>query len=91
MNLPTMLLATLGIYLACGVVFAPPFVLWGVGRGDPHARSGTWGFRLLLLPGVVFLWPLLLRRWMCGAQQPPAERNAHRCAVAARTRKEPES
>jgi hypothetical protein len=77
-----LIIAALGVYLGCGVVFAPLFLLRGAARMDPHARGGTWGFRLMILPGVVFLWPLLLRRWLGGAQHPPAERNAHRCAAA---------
>jgi hypothetical protein len=78
MNVASILVAALGVYLACGLVFAVPFVLVGVNRIDPHAKPGTWGFRLLMLPGTVFLWPLLLRRWMSGAGEPPVERNAHR-------------
>ncbi|MEZ5314228.1 MAG: hypothetical protein R2862_11585 [Thermoanaerobaculia bacterium] len=31
------------------------------------------GFRWIVLPGAVALWPLLLRRWMRGAP-PPASR-----------------
>jgi hypothetical protein len=70
-----------GVYLASGLVFAIPFVLRGVTRIDPHAEPGTWGFRLLIVPGTVFLWPILARRWMCGATHPPEERNAHRRAA----------
>ena len=55
--------ATAGAYVAAGVVFAAAFVTWGVSRIDPVAREGTWGFRLIILPGVVALWPLLLIRW----------------------------
>ena len=76
----TMLIVS-GIYLACGFVFAIPFVLVGVRRIDLHAAHGSWGFRVLIIPGTVFLWPLLARRWMSGAQEPPEERNAHREAT----------
>ena len=69
-----------GIYVAAGVLFAVPFVLRGVNRIDPVAREGTWGFRLIVVPGVVALWPLLALRWLRGAQ-PPEERNAHRSAA----------
>ena len=51
------------VYIALGVVFALPFVTLGVGRVDPAAARGTVGFRIIVLPGVVALWPLLLRRW----------------------------
>jgi Na+-driven multidrug efflux pump len=70
----------IGIYLAVGVLFAAPFVLRGVNRIDPVAREGTWGFRLIIVPGVVALWPLLALRWLRGAG-PPEERNAHRLAA----------
>lgn len=66
-----------GSYVLAGLLFAVPFVIRGVDRIDPVARGSTWGFRLIVLPGVVALWPLLAVRWMRGTQ-PPAERNAHR-------------
>lgn len=75
------LLITLGVYLACGVAFAIPFALVGVKRIDPHAAHGSWGFRLLILPGAAALWPLLLKRQLSGATEPPEERNAHRRAA----------
>ena len=58
-NIVTIVLA---LYLLAGLLFAVPFVLRGVNRIDPVAREGSWGFRLIILPGVVALWPLLLRR-----------------------------
>ena len=42
------------------------------------ADEGTWGFKVMISPGVVALWPLLLRRWRSGATEPPPECNAHR-------------
>jgi len=71
-------LFALGIYLACGLAFAIPFVLAGVKRIDPHAAHGSWGFRLLIIPGTMALWPLLLKRWAGGMTEPPEENNAHR-------------
>ena len=66
------------LYLLVGVVFALAFVGWGVGRIDPDARTGTWGFRVLIFPGVVALWPVLARRWRSGVGSPPVESNPHR-------------
>ena len=53
-----------GVYAAAGVLFAVAFVTWGVEQVDPAAKGAPLGFRLLILPGSVALWPLLLRRWM---------------------------
>jgi hypothetical protein len=69
------------LYLLVGLVFAVPFVLVAVGKIDSHAAHGTWGFRVLILPGCIFLWPLLARRWLGKTQNPPEERNAHRIAA----------
>ena len=74
-------LILLGIYLACGFLFAVPFVLFGVKKIDPHAAHGSWGFRLLIIPGTMAFWPLLLRRWMKGVHEPPEECDAHRRAA----------
>lgn len=66
------------IYALLGLVFAVAFVGFGVTRVDAAAQGTHLGFRLLILPGVVALWPLLLRRWWQGAPEPPSETNAHR-------------
>lgn len=71
------LLVVMAAYLACGLVFAVPFVVAGVGKCDPHAKNGSWGFRILILPGTMAFWPVLIRRWIRG-EKPPEERNAHR-------------
>ncbi len=74
------LVRALGAYAALGVVFAVPFLVRGIERLDPGARDSGWGFRLIVLPGVVAFWPLLLRRWLAGAGL-PVEFNAHRRAT----------
>ncbi|HEX5221391.1 MAG TPA: hypothetical protein VFZ59_17635 [Verrucomicrobiae bacterium] len=74
-------LIVLASYLACGLVFAVLFSFIGVKKIDPHAAHGSWGFRLLIIPGAMALWPLLLRRWFSGVKEPPEENNAHRRAT----------
>ena len=76
-------LIALGIYFACGLAFAIPFALVGAKRIDPHAAHGSWGFRLLIIPGTMIFWPLLLKRWAGGTKEPPEECNAHRKAAKA--------
>jgi hypothetical protein len=80
----TLLLAGVRLYLLLGTLFALPFVLFGVQRVDPAARQGSYGFRLIIVPGVVLLWPLLAARWLRG-RTTPGECNAHRVAAAARS------
>jgi len=74
-------LIAIGAYLACGLVFAIAFALFGAGKIDPHAAHGSWGFRVLIIPGATAFWPLLLNRWRQGIHEPPEERNAHRLAA----------
>ena len=76
-----LLLTLLGIYLAGGFLFAIPFVLFGVKKIDSHAAHSSWGFRLLIIPGAMAFWPLLLRRWLKGVHEPPEECTAHRKAA----------
>lgn len=78
-----------GVYLVCGLVFAVPFVLLGVKRIDPHAAQGSWGFQLVIFPGVMAFWPLLLRRWAKGVTEPPEENNTHRRLAHLTTRHTP--
>ena len=77
MHIAQALVTAAAVHLSLGVAFALPFVHWGVGRIDPDAREGTWGFRVLILPGAALLWPLLLVRWVRGAG-PPEERTPHK-------------
>ena len=67
-----------GAYSFIGVGVAAWIVLGRLGTLDPVAAHGTWGFRLLVLPGLAALWPLMLRRALTGKGTSPVERTAHR-------------
>ncbi|NQW08983.1 MAG: hypothetical protein HQ481_03745 [Alphaproteobacteria bacterium] len=56
------LVTVVEVYLGAGVLVAVVFLLWGVDRSHTEAR-GSYLFRLLVAPGVVGLWPLVLWRW----------------------------
>ena len=49
-------------WLAVGAVTAAAFIPFGAGRVEAGA-VGAWPFRLLLIPGVLMIWPLVLWRW----------------------------
>ncbi|MDZ7267946.1 MAG: hypothetical protein ONB48_10410 [candidate division KSB1 bacterium] len=74
-----------GCYLAFGLAFALPFLTIGVNKIDAAARGAGWGFRLIIIPGTIALWPLLLWRWLAGAKTPPEENNPHRAAARQRS------
>lgn len=61
-GLARLLIGASAVYLGVGLLFALPFAARWAGRLDPAAAAGTWGFRLLILPGATLLWPLLLYR-----------------------------
>ena len=76
----------LGMYVLLGLVFAPFFVTLGATRIDPSVTQSSWGFRLLIVPGVIACWPVLAGRWWRGVQHPPVESNAHRSAAQERNK-----
>lgn len=56
------------IYAGAGTVFALVFLGLGLTRIDHGAKGAGLGFRLLILPGLIALWPLMLIRWLSGGQ-----------------------
>ncbi len=75
------LVVSLQVYLAVGLVVAVALELRGLARLDAAVTGSSWGFRFVIFPGLVALWPLFLRRWVLGSSEPPEERNAHRNAT----------
>jgi hypothetical protein len=51
-------------YAAAGLLFAGAFLSIGIMRLDPTSKGSGAGFRLIILPGVAALWPVLLIRWI---------------------------
>jgi hypothetical protein len=68
-------------YAYAGLAFSIAFVTGGITRIDPQAAGSSLWFRLLIVPGTIVFWPLLLLRWAAGSIAPPAEINAHRRAA----------
>jgi len=56
--------ATVGLYAVIGLVFACAFLTVGISTVDPVSKGSGIGFRLMILPGVAALWPVLLTRWI---------------------------
>ena len=80
----TLILNAVGLYLTLGLIFALVFVFRGIGKVDPVAAQGSWGFRVLVIPGLALFWPLFAKRWIQAKGKPPLESNAHRSAAKQR-------
>ena len=68
MLLADIIVTVLGLYIAIGFVFALYFVTLGVARIDPAAQRAPWGFRLIIFPGTIALWPVMLLKLFGGGR-----------------------
>ena len=60
------LLIIAAVYLALGVVFVISFLMKGLTKVDEGAHGSTMGFKIIIIPGVIVFWPVLLSKWMKG-------------------------
>ena len=58
------LLIIAAIYLVLGVLFVIPFLMKGLNKVDEGANGSTIGFKIIIIPGVIVFWPVLLSKWM---------------------------
>lgn len=52
------------IYLSIGFLFAIVFIVKGAKVIDESVSESPKTFRLLLIPGALLLWPVLLIKWV---------------------------
>ncbi len=89
MNFDTIIelgLAVAGVYMFLGLVAAAGLHAKGLHRIDSGTADAGVVFRLLITPGMVALWPLLLRRWRVAARSGPRFGEADRPRSSARLR-----
>ena len=67
-TIAVVLFGALVLYLAVGLMIAIAFVVAGVTRVQP--APVTLGARILLLPGALALWPIVLSRWRKAGRTP---------------------
>ena len=58
----------IGAYFVIGAAFAFVFLSFGLRRLDPDRRVGSVRFKLLIAPGIVVLWPVMIVLWAAGAE-----------------------
>lgn len=62
-------LAIAQAYAFGGVFVALAFLLFGLDRIDPAART-SYMFRALIFPGLVLIWPVVIWRWRLAGSAP---------------------
>ena len=65
-----LVLMSIGIYIGIGVLFGLVFISFGAGKIDPAAKTMPLRARLLILPGVAALWPIMLVKWFTQKEPP---------------------
>lgn len=73
MVLAAFILLAAAAYIAIGILFACALVLRGLPRIDPAADHAPWSFRILIIPGIAALWPLMLIKWVRSPRMAPRE------------------
>jgi hypothetical protein len=59
-----LLLIIVLFYLVLGVLFVIPFLVNGITKVDENAHGGPVGFKIIIIPGVIVFWPVLLKKWV---------------------------
>lgn len=66
------LVLAIGLYFALGLLVGLIFMFGGAGRIDPTAKGKGLPFRarILILPGIIGLWPIMLAK-LFTQKEPP--------------------
>lgn len=65
-------LVLLAIYLVLGLVFCLYFLLAGITRIDQGTQGAPWHFKLIILPGVILFWSVLITKIKRSHDKKPA-------------------
>ncbi|WP_394750832.1 hypothetical protein [Spongiimicrobium salis] len=63
-------ISLLGIYSGIGLLFGLYFFFKGAFVIDEIVADSKWTVRLLLIPGAIGLWPLLLKKIISKSRKP---------------------
>lgn len=63
-----LVLNAVALYAAAGAIFSLAFLTLGLKRIDHGAKGAGFTFRLMIFPGLMALWPIMLVRWIVGGQ-----------------------
>ncbi len=63
------ILIILLIFLIIGILFTFFFISRGLEKVDEDTKGSTWGFKVIIIPGCILLWPFLLRKWLQASKE----------------------
>ena len=55
-------MVVLYLYLGIGLLFALWFVAGAINKLDPGVPPRGWPLKIMLLPGLIVLWPVFLKK-----------------------------
>jgi len=58
------LLIIVALYLICGLLISFFFLAKGLSQIDEGTHGTGIGFRIIILPGMIVFWPVLLKKWL---------------------------
>ncbi len=76
MSTVTVILSAIALYLVAGIIFTIIFQLKGLSKIDEGVHGSSWGFRIIIIPGCIVFWTILLRKWIKANKEiinPPKE------------------
>ncbi len=65
------------LYVVCGIVAAPILAFKGLDHIDDAAEGSSLGFKLIVIPGLILFWPLIVSR-VRHNQKAPTEKTPHK-------------
>lgn len=66
----TTILLVLGVYAALGLLVGLAYMFGGAGRIDPASKTMPARVKLMILPGIIGLWPLMLIKLLTQKEPP---------------------
>lgn len=66
-----LILWIVALYLCCGFVFALVFIFKGARVVDEGAHDSSIGFKIIIIPGTMVFWPVLLKKWIRASKNQP--------------------
>ncbi len=58
------ILYCIGAYLVLGFLFSLVFILKWIHMVDEASHETSWNFKLMILPGCIVFWPVLLKKYL---------------------------